>query len=101
MSNPVSIHYDDDTKTDFNDVADALFHAAQQGIAGVVEIREQDSDPEPCKHCGGTGVTDRKAGARLMTRKQLQNRVARIQEDSDGTVEGNLKAARSAAKEND
>lgn len=95
----VSIHYDDDTKTDFDDVADALFHVAQQGVAGVVEVREQDSDPEPCKTCGGTGVADRKVGSRVLTRKQLQDRVARVQEDSDGTVDGNLKAARRAAKE--
>ena len=39
----VQLHYDDDSKIDFNNKGDALYHLKAQGYAGVVELRnEQD-----------------------------------------------------------
>lgn len=43
MSDRVSLLYDDDTKTDFNDVGDLLYHVDKQGLAGVVEAVEEES----------------------------------------------------------
>jgi hypothetical protein len=43
MSERVSLLYDDDTKTDFNDAGDLLYHVSKQGLAGVVEAVEEES----------------------------------------------------------
>jgi hypothetical protein len=78
----VSIHYDDDTKTDFNNLGDALFHATQQGTAGIVNVRDPDRQ-----------VT--------WTRKQLDARVGSVQDESavDASPENRAKVARRLAKD--
>lgn len=76
----VSIHFDDETKIDFNDLSDAVFHATQQGLAGVTGVKDED----------GKSVT---------TRKQLENLVAQVQEQGGNDPEERVKAARSVSKE--
>ena len=76
----VSIHYDDGTKTDFDDLGDAIFHAHVQGVAGVAEVSDDD-------------------GGRVLTRKQLEDKVAAVR-DAPGGLEDQAKAAAQAAKEN-
>jgi nucleoside-diphosphate-sugar epimerase len=72
----VCLNYDDGTKTDFNDVADALYHVAQQGAAGVVNI------------------TNEKDGTVVVQRRSLDPKVREIVE-SDAP----LSTARKLAKE--
>lgn len=40
----VTLWYDDGSKIDFNEEGDALHHLAQQGMAGVADLREEDTD---------------------------------------------------------
>lgn len=75
----VSIHFDDESKVDFNDVADAVFHAAQQGTAGVTGVKDED-------------------GRSVLTRKQLEVKVAQVQEHANDPAE-RVKAARRISKE--
>jgi len=75
----VSIVFDDETKVDFNDLADAVFHAAQQGIAGVTGVKDED-------------------GKSVLTRKQLEGKVAQVQEHGNDPEE-RVQAARSVSKE--
>jgi hypothetical protein len=75
----VSIHFDDETKIDFNDLSDAIFHATQQGVAGISGVEDED-------------------GKSVVTRKQLEGMVAQVQEQGN-EPEDRVKAARSLAKE--
>ena len=47
MSERVSLIYDDGSKTDFNSLDDLYFHVDTQGVAGVVEVVENDEDGVP------------------------------------------------------
>lgn len=98
MARPVSLYYDDGSKTDFNDVADALFHLKTQGLAGVVELREPHEDVA-CDKCSGTGFLDTKKGSKILTRAQLNDHVKSIDEESPDSVEDTLKVTRKIAKE--
>lgn len=57
----VTLHFDDDTKIDFNDAGDALFHVTRQGSSGVVGLRDED-------------------GKNVWTRQQIDARVRRAAE---------------------
>lgn len=71
----VSLHYDDGTTVEANEVSDLLFHIERQGSAGVVGIFEDRPGAEPCGHCGGTGRNQRPEGRRLLTRVQIDDQV--------------------------
>lgn len=75
----VSLHFDDESKIDFNDLGDAIFHATQQGVAGVSGVKDED-------------------GRSVLTRKQLEGKVAQVQEHGNNP-DDRAKAARSVAKE--
>lgn len=96
----VSIEYDDDTTVDFAELSDALFHATQQGTAGVVNVREAASEPSACSNCGGTGVTGGHRGKVLWSRKQLDAKVASVMDESavDASPDNRVSAARKIAK---
>lgn len=98
----VQIHYDDGTTVEANDLGDVVNHAIATGTRGLVEVREEVIREE-CPHCGGAGVIDPDPGRRLLTRKQLEDKVsevtaALIESDSLGDPEAQIKAARKAAK---
>lgn len=80
MSDRVSIHYDDGTKTDFNNVDDAVVHAHVQGSAGVTSVKDED-------------------GGSVLTRKQLEDQVARVREHAPIDAGEALKAARKVRKD--
>lgn len=75
----VTMVFDNESKVEFNELGDALFHAAQQGTAGVTGIQDED-------------------GKSVMTRKQLDAKVAQVQEHANDP-DGRVKAARKLAKE--
>jgi hypothetical protein len=72
----VRMEYDDGSSIEFLDAADALYHATVQGAAGVV------------------GVKDEEHGESVWTRKQLNTRVAEVQEHG-----ADIDTARRVAKE--
>lgn len=76
MSERVSLLYDDDTKTDFNDVGDLLYHVSKQGLAGVVEAVDEESQDQ---------VYDREELKDLVA--QVREQGLEDREDYDGLVE--------------
>jgi hypothetical protein len=93
MSERVVLHFDDGTKIDFNNEADALNHVKVQGGAGVVGLHEEGSPEELLAANleaqlkalkGGEPATgdpynpgvEAVPGKRLLTRKQLDSAVA-------------------------
>lgn len=86
----VSLHFDDGTKIDFNDEADALNHARVQGISGVVELSEEASEQERAiLHAedqlavakGKSPAQAEAKGKRLYTRKQFEAKLAEATEE--------------------
>lgn len=75
----VVLNYDDGTKTDFTDLADALYHVARQGAAGVTNL---------------TGEADGKV---ILPRRSLDARVKTITDEPD--PDNRLALARDIAKE--
>lgn len=71
----VSIHYDDGSTVEANELGDAINHIAVTGSDRVVEIREDPPPRGPCKHCDGSGLAKRVTGKRLLTKKQIEERV--------------------------
>ena len=57
----VTLHLDNETTITFNDQADALYHIARQGSAGVVNLRDDD-------------------GSVVWTRKQLEAKARQANE---------------------
>lgn len=58
----VQLVYDDDSKIDFADVGDALFHLTRQGVSGVRGLKDE-------------------AGKSVLTRAQLEARVKQAAQD--------------------
>lgn len=97
----VNIRYDDNTTVDANNLGDALVHLVAQGTAGVVDVVEEPSSPDECKHCHGTGREKPDAAKRVLTRKQAEDMVAEVNErvpPEDAVFDERVKAARSVAK---
>lgn len=80
MTDRVSMFYDDGSKTDFNDVHDAVVHAHVQGTAGITEVKGED-------------------GKRVLTRKQLEDRVAQVREQAPADAGEAVVVARKIGKE--
>lgn len=99
----ISIHYDDGSTVDANDMADVLNHVTVNSARGVVDVREEVVRQE-CPNCKGAGVLEPKEGKRLLTRKQLEDKVAEVataltdaKPDAD-IDEVRIRASRKAAK---
>jgi hypothetical protein len=94
----VSIKYQNGTSVEANNLAEAVFHVAHTGVDYVEEILEDVPPTEPCMKCGGTGVQDGPKPARVMTRKQLEDKIAEINEHApvaEASFDDRVAAARS------
>lgn len=58
----VTMYFDDESKVDFNDAGDAVYHATRQGTSGVTAVKDED-------------------GKNVYTRKQLDALVRRAAEE--------------------
>lgn len=58
----VTMYFDDESKIDFNDAGDALFHAVRQGASGVTAVKDED-------------------GKSVLSRKQLDTLVRRANDE--------------------
>jgi hypothetical protein len=74
----VSIRYQDGTTVEAGNLADAVFHVAHTGLSYVLDIVEDIPAVEPCPKCGGTGVRDAPAPGVVLSRDELESKVAAI-----------------------
>ena len=96
----VSIRYQNGTTVDCNNLEDAMVHLVSTDVSYVVDVVE-DVEPEVCKHCNGSGRMEPGDPPRVLTRKQVEDRIAAVNEKApiaDGDRDARVKAARSVAK---
>lgn len=96
----VNIRYQDGSTIDANNLGDALVHLATQGMNGVEDVVEEAPLPGPCKHCDGTGSEPAADPKRVLTRKQAQDKVDRVNADlpaHEASFDDRVKLARSLA----
>jgi hypothetical protein len=96
----VSIRYMNGTTVEAASLEDAIVHVAHQGVDYVTDVVEDLPEFVPCKHCGGDGVVDGPKPKTLLTRKQVEEKVAAVNDQApvaEASFEDRVAVARDVA----